>query len=69
MLMLLKSKLLGPYVRDPPYMEHGMGRSLRLPHAGHGCGRRAARGEEYSIVYDVLLWWKYIQLRGIVRSW
>jgi hypothetical protein len=55
MLMLLKSKLVGPYVRDPPYMERGMGRSLRLPQAGHGCGRMAARGEEYSIVYDILL--------------
>lgn len=55
MLMLLKSKLVGPYVRDPLYIERGIGRSLRLPQAGHGCGRIAASGEEYSILYDVLL--------------
>ena len=29
-----------------------MGKSLRLPHAGIGCGRIAAKGDEYSMLYD-----------------
>ena len=63
MLMFLKSKLVGPYVLEPLNMDRGMGRSLRLPQAGHGCGRIAARGEEYSMLYDILLLSKYARLR------
>ena len=50
MLMFLKSKLFGPYVWYWWYADLGMGRSFRFPQAGHGCGRMAANGEEYSML-------------------
>lgn len=51
MLIFLKSKLLGPHVWKDEYMDREIGRSLRFPQAG--CGRIAANGDEYSIVYDM----------------
>lgn len=53
MLMLLKSKLCEPYIWHPWYIERGIGMSFRLPQTGNGCGRIAANGEEYSILYDI----------------
>ena len=53
MLMSRKSKLFGPYVWHPWYIDLEIGKSFLLPQAGHGCGRMAANGEENSITCDV----------------
>lgn len=51
MLIFLKSKVLGAVrVEQPLYIARGRGRSRRFPHAGQGCGRMAASGEENSIL-------------------
>lgn len=50
MLMVLKSKLLGLSVWHPWYIERLPERSFRPPHAGTGCGRIAASGDEYSML-------------------
>jgi len=50
MLIVLKSKLPGPYVGKPEYIDRAMGRSFLLPQAAQGGGRIAANGDENSML-------------------